>query len=194
MEEKIPLLYFREAAVIVFGIVLIVVAVIGLSGSANITGAFSGFSTFLDSIDIADESPAELEIAEQEEAPVAPAVCEENCGLGNVDVREEGPDRPLDTSEDRTFKLISTTPAHGATLAGNPGTIVATFSENPQPGSYIVVLKDKGNKHVDRGYTEIIDNTLQTGVIDSSSGSFVAEYHAIMPSGTEDGQWSFTIA
>ena len=180
----------REAAAMV--VVFILLVVVSLGGSGGITG-FAVLDDIGDALGSIEAPKLDLD-EEPAQEPSQPATCGENCGLGNVPVREEGPLTSLDTSEEQASLFVSSNPSHGSTV-GNVGDITVTASADMIAGSYIKLHKGQENRMVDRGYTTVDGSTMTTGVIEGGAGNYKAEYKIVTDSGVEEeGQFSFTVA
>ncbi len=189
-EGKLSSKVTRE--VVVGAFVFILLAVVAVSGTGDITG-FTVLDDIQEALDSIEVPNIEAPVEDSGEGSSEPATCGENCGLGNVPVREEGQLTTLDTSEDRTSLFVSSNPAHGATVSGI-GDVTVTASTDMIAGSYIKLHKGNENRMVDRGYTTVDGVTMATASIDNSPGAYKAEYKIVTDDGREeDGQFSFTV-
>jgi methionine-rich copper-binding protein CopC len=177
--------------VVIGAFVFLMLAVIGVSGmDGNITGfvSFEGIQEAVEGIEAPD-----LNLEDPESEPVQPETCGENCGLGNVPVREEGRLTTLDTSEDQASLFVSSNPAHGSTV-GSLGEVTVTASTNMIAGSYIKLHQGNENRMVDRGYTTVDGNSMATASIVNTAGNYKAEYKIVTDNGQEEeGQFSFIV-
>ncbi|MBT3582579.1 hypothetical protein HN924_00195 [Candidatus Woesearchaeota archaeon] len=181
----------REVAVGAF--VFIMLAAVAIGGSGEITG-FAVLDDIQEALQNIEAPTADFDIVDEpEESPSAPATCGENCGLGNVPVREEGRLTSLDTSEDQASLFVSSNPSHGSTV-GSLGEISVTASTNMIAGSYIKLHQGNENRMVDRGYTTVDGTSMTTAAIVNTAGNYKAEYKIVTDDGREeDGQFSFTV-
>jgi hypothetical protein len=182
--------------VVVGAFVFLMLAAVAIGGSGEITG-FAVLDDIQEALANIEAPTADFDIAEEvEESPSEPATCGENCGLGNVPVREEGQLTTLDTSEDQAALFVSSNPAHGSTV-GSLGEVTVTTSAPLAAGSAIKLHKDYEHQMVDRGYTSVGGITMTTGptaAIVNTAGNYKAEYKIVTNNGVEeDGQFSFTV-